>query len=56
MKSVLSAKVADNEMIVLNEIKFDEPKTKEMIKMLANVKAGFNRYGRKRRKRYQVSC
>ena len=32
MKSVLSAKVADNEMIVLNEIKFDEPKTKEMIK------------------------
>ena len=40
MKSVLSAKVADNEMIVLNEIKFDEPKTKEMITMLANVKAG----------------
>ena len=40
MKSVLSAKVADNEMIVLNEIKFHEPKTKEMIKMLANVKAG----------------
>ena len=40
MKSVLSAKVADNEMIVLNVIKFDEPKTKEMIKMLANVKAG----------------
>ncbi len=40
MKSVLSAKVAVNEMIVLNEIKFDEPKTKEMIKMLANVKAG----------------
>ena len=27
-------------MIVLDEIKFDEPKTKEMIKMLANVKAG----------------
>lgn len=40
MKSVLSAKVADNEMIVLDEIKFDAPKTKEMIKMLANVKAG----------------
>lgn len=40
MKSVLSAKVADNEMIVLDEIKFDEPKTKEMIKMLANVNAG----------------
>ena len=27
-------------MIVLDEIKFDAPKTKEMIKMLANVKAG----------------
>ncbi len=40
MKSVLSAKVADNEMIVLDEIRFDAPKTKEMIKMLANVKAG----------------
>jgi large subunit ribosomal protein L4 len=40
MKSVLSAKLADNEMIVLDEIKFDAPKTKEMIKMLANVKAG----------------
>ena len=39
MKSVLSAKVADNEMIVLNEIKFDEPKTKEMVKVLENVKA-----------------
>ena len=27
-------------MIVLDEIKFDAPKTKEMVKMLQNVKAG----------------
>jgi len=40
LKSVLSAKVQDNEMIVLDEIKFDAPKTKEMVKMLENVKAG----------------
>ena len=40
MKSALSAKVADKEIIVLDELKFDAPKTKEMIKVLANVKAG----------------
>ncbi|MBR2560139.1 MAG: 50S ribosomal protein L4 [Firmicutes bacterium] len=40
LKSALSAKVQDNEMIVLDEIKFDAPKTKEMVKMLQNVKAG----------------
>lgn len=39
MKSVLSAKVLDKEMIVLDSLKFEAPKTKEMIKMLANVKA-----------------
>lgn len=39
MKSALSAKVADNEIIVLDELKFDAPKTKEMIKVLENVKA-----------------
>ena len=39
MKSILSSKVKENEIIVLDEIKFDEPKTKEMIKMLENVKA-----------------
>ena len=38
-KSVLSAKVADNEIIVLDELKFDEPKTKEMVKVLDNIKA-----------------
>ena len=40
MKSVLSSKVLENEIIVLDELKFDAPKTKEMIKVLENVKAG----------------
>lgn len=39
LKSVLSAKVADNEIIVLDELKFDEPKTKEMVRVLDNIKA-----------------
>ena len=39
LKSALSAKVADNELIVLDELKFDAPKTKEMIKVLENIKA-----------------
>lgn len=39
LKSVLSAKVADNEIIVLDELKFAEPKTKEMVKVLENIKA-----------------
>ena len=40
MLSALSSKVEENEMIVIDEFKFEEPKTKEMIKMLENVKAG----------------
>ena len=40
LKSVLSAKVADNDLIVLDELKMNEPKTKEMVKVLSNVKAG----------------
>ena len=40
MKSALSSKVAENEMIVVNELKFDEPKTKDMINFLEAVKAG----------------
>lgn len=40
LKSALSAKVLDKEIIVLDELKFDAPKTKEMIKVLENVKAG----------------
>ena len=39
MKSVLSAKVADQELIVVNELKFEEPKTKEMVKVLAALNA-----------------
>ncbi len=39
MKSALSSKVADQEIIVLDELKFDAPKTKEMVKLLANIKA-----------------
>lgn len=40
MKSALSSKVVDNEIIVLDSISFNEPKTKEMIKMLASINAG----------------
>ena len=39
LKSVLSAKVADKEIIVLDELKFAEAKTKEMVKVLENIKA-----------------
>lgn len=39
LKSVLSAKAADKEIIVLDELKFAEPKTKEMVKVLENIKA-----------------
>ncbi len=40
MLSALSSKVLENEIIVLDELKFEEPKTKEMVKVLENVKAG----------------
>ena len=39
LKSALSAKVAGNELIVVDEFKFTQPKTKEMVKVLANIKA-----------------
>ncbi|MCF0143805.1 MAG: 50S ribosomal protein L4 [Firmicutes bacterium] len=39
MVSMLSSKAQENELIVMDEIKFEEPKTKEMVKMLANIKA-----------------
>ena len=39
MKSALSDKVANGEMIVLDSLSFEAPKTKEMIKVLENVKA-----------------
>lgn len=39
LKSALSAKVLDKEIIVLDELNLDAPKTKEMIKVLEAVKA-----------------
>lgn len=39
MKSALSAKVADKEMIVLDKLEMSEPKTKRMIKVLNDIKA-----------------
>ena len=39
MLSALSSKVQEKEIIVIDEIKFDEPKTKEMVKLLEAVKA-----------------
>lgn len=39
MKSALSSKVQEKEIIVLDKLSFEAPKTKEMIKVLANVKA-----------------
>lgn len=39
LKSALSAKVSDNELIVIDELKFEEPKTKEMVKVLRNINA-----------------
>ncbi|MBQ3389962.1 MAG: 50S ribosomal protein L4 [Firmicutes bacterium] len=38
-KSVLTSKVQENELIVIDDIKFEAPKTKEMVKMLAAVGA-----------------
>jgi large subunit ribosomal protein L4 len=39
MKSILTSKVTENEIIVLDSLTMTEAKTKEMIKILANVKA-----------------
>lgn len=39
LKSVLSAKVSGNELIVVDELKFEEPKTKEMVNVLKNINA-----------------
>ena len=40
MKSALSSKVLENEMIVLDALKLDAIKTKEIVKVLAAIKAG----------------
>lgn len=37
--SALSAKVAAGEMIILDELAMDAPKTKDMVKILSNIKA-----------------
>ena len=37
--SALTSKLNDNKLIVVDEIKFDEPKTKSMVKVLENLKA-----------------
>lgn len=39
MKSALTSKVQNNEIIVIDEINFDAPKTKEMTNFLAKIKA-----------------
>lgn len=39
MLSALSSKAREKELIVIDELKFEEPKTKEMVKMLENIKA-----------------
>lgn len=39
LKSALSAKVANNEMIILDELTLDAPKTKDMVSILKNVNA-----------------
>ena len=40
MKSALSSKVVDNEIIVLDELAMEGPKTKEMVAILNNINAG----------------
>jgi large subunit ribosomal protein L4 len=39
MKSALSSKVGENEIIVMDILKMDAPNTKEMIKVLEKIKA-----------------
>ncbi len=39
LKSVLTSKVKENELIVVDSINFDAPKTKEMVRMLEAIKA-----------------
>ncbi len=39
MKSALTSKVAEKEIIVLDDLKMEAPKTKEMVKVLSNIKA-----------------
>lgn len=38
MKSALSSKVNDNEIVVIEELNFDAPKTKQVVSLLENLK------------------
>ncbi len=38
IKSVLSSKVLENNLIIVDELNFEAPKTKEMVKVLQNLK------------------
>ncbi|MGI6585712.1 MAG: 50S ribosomal protein L4 [Gracilibacteraceae bacterium] len=38
MKSALSSKVNDNSLVVIEELNFDEPKTKQVVSLLENLK------------------
>ncbi|MGB4437908.1 MAG: 50S ribosomal protein L4 [Sedimentibacter sp.] len=40
LKSALTSKVQDQEIIVVDRLVLEQPKTKEMIKVLSNLKAG----------------
>lgn len=40
LKSALSSKVADQEIIVVDKLVLEQPKTKEMVKILSNLNAG----------------
>lgn len=40
LKSALSQKVIDNELVALDSISFEAPKTKDMVKVLENLEAG----------------
>ena len=40
LKSALSSKVRDNEIIVVDSLVLDKPKTKDMVKILSNLNAG----------------
>jgi len=40
LKSALSSKLAENQIIVLDDLKLDAVKTKEMAKVMNNIKAG----------------
>ena len=38
MKSALSSKVNDNDIVVIEELNFDAPKTKQVVSLLENLK------------------